>query len=143
MKVHFDPIARVKEFDKTSDKTSGARTYTVPILTDMPWEFDGVQSARVNAYARSMVKVVSESGCTPFRDDLCRLFLVSFFVDNETHALVSETLQQHGVRSPIFSDFKHIRANHIRDPEAIERYRTHVRERYRVRLAGGGRTSAR
>ena len=134
MKVFFSPIVSVQEFDKREAPAVLGKTYSQPLLTDTPDEFEDTDPTQINTYAAILVDLAEEG---LFRDDLCRLFLLGFFVNNQTFVRISCVLATHGIRTPVFSDYRFVGAKHIRDKDANDRYRRFVREKYRVRFLGG------
>jgi len=133
MKVFFSPIARVREFFADDEPSTASKSYTIPIMPDAVDEFDGVHPAMVNTFGATLASLTLREGHL-FRDDLCRLYLLCFFVDDATLSIILQVLERYNVRPPVFSDYKFVRAKHIRDKEATERYRKFVRQRYKVRF---------
>ena len=140
-KVFFSPIKSVQEFDARDSPQSvtAGKSYSSPVLTDTPDEFVGADPAHVNTYASVLVDLSGEGF---FRDDLCRLFLLAFFVNNSVLGRISDVLAEHGIRTPVFADYRLIGGTrNIRDKDATERYRKFVREKYKLRFVGNTRLS--
>jgi hypothetical protein len=130
--VVFFPLVSVMEFDKRRDGLHG-RTYTMPLLTDAPDEFDTCPPAYLNRLAVVLAGIFDEPDVNISRDDLCRAFLLAFFVSDASLAKLEGVLGKYGARLPSFTDYRFIQHRSIKDPEAIKRHHAMIRAKYNVR----------
>jgi hypothetical protein len=99
-------------------------------LEDMT-EFEFGTPESVNQFANTMVDLIQT--VTPVGDDLCALFTSSMFVNDDVCQRIGEVLDNWGIRHVTHSDYRTIKVGWIHDRDALERLRSMVRKKYKLK----------
>jgi len=130
MGVHFDPIARVLEYEPSDAYGIRGRTYTRPLDIDFIQDFDNVDPKVVDDMVRVLNVSVIEDGAVD--DDLIALFYSTMYTSDRIHDETRAVLDSYGVRPVNWSDYRQIDTRGIRSYEATRRYKRLIARKYKI-----------
>lgn len=130
MCVHFDPIARVLEYDPRDAYGIRGRTYTHPLDIDFIQDFDNVDPVVVDDMVRVLNVSVVEDGAID--DDLIALFYSTMYTSDHIHDETRAILDSYGVRAANWSDYRKIDTRGIRSDDATRRYKRLISRKYKI-----------